>query len=324
MKRMMVEERNLRWPVCPGAILIRIVLSALAATLGIAAAQPTHGAETLRWKFKPGETLRYTMVQETTQGMKAMGQEFKTSLNQTVDLHWSVKNVASDGVAELSQTIDRVRTKVEGPGNSFEFDSQAGKDPEGQIASLLTPMLKALVGAEFTFKMNGRGELSEIKVPQKLLDSLRKAGPAANASGMFSEEGMKNLISQSSLTLAEGPLEKGKSWTQQAKVPVPMLGTMVMDKTYTFDGPSPKDPGLLQILLDTKVTLEPAADSNIAVKITSQKGTGEFAFDPQAGRVVSSRVNDKLQMSLSVMGQEIEQSTDTVTSMTLAKDGSSK
>jgi len=324
MKRMMVEERNLRWPVCPGAILIRIVLSALAATLGAAAAQPTHGAETMRWKFKPGETLRYTMVQETTQGMKAMGQEFKTSLNQTVDLHWSVKNVASDGVAELSQTIDRVRTKVEGPGNSFEFDSQAGKDPEGQIASLLTPMLKALVGAEFTFKMNGRGELSEIKVPQKLLDSLRKAGPAANASGMFSEEGMKNLISQSSLTLAEGPLEKGKSWTQQAKVPVPMLGTMVMDKTYTFDGPSPKDPGLLQVLLDTKVTLEPAADSNIAVKITSQKGTGEFAFDPQAGRVVSSRVNDKLQMSLSVMGQEIEQSTDTVTSMTLAKDGSSK
>jgi len=324
MKRMMVEVLNLRWPVCPGAILIRIVLSALAATLGAAAAQPTHGAETLRWKFKPGETLRYTMVQETTQGMKAMGQEFKTSLNQTVDLHWSVKNVASDGVAELSQTIDRVRTRVEGPGNSFEFDSQAGKDPEGQIASLLTPMLKALVGAEFTFKMNGRGELSEIKVPQKLLDSLRKAGPAANASGMFSEEGMKNLISQSSLTLAEGPLEKGKSWTQQAKVPVPMLGTMVMDKTYTFDGPSPKDPGLLQILLDTKVTLEPAADSNIAVKITSQKATGEFEFDPQAGRVVSSRVNDKLQMSLSVMGQEIEQSTDTVTSMTLAKDGSSK
>src|SRR5271166_834574 len=130
MKQMMVEERNLRWPVCPGAILIRIVLSALAATLGVAAAQPTHGAETMRWKFTPGETLRYTMVQETTQGMKAMGQEFKTSLNQTVDLHWSVKNVASDGVAELSQTIDRVRTKVEGPGNSFEFDSQGGSGGE--------------------------------------------------------------------------------------------------------------------------------------------------------------------------------------------------
>jgi hypothetical protein len=324
MKRMMAEELCLRWPVCASATRIRIVLSALAAALGVAAAQPAHGADALRWKFKPGETLRYTMVQETSQGMKTMGQEFKTSLKQTVDLHWSVKNVASDGVAELSQTIDRVRTKVEGPGNSFDYDSQGGKEPEGQIASLLTPLLKALVGAEFTFKMSGRGELSDIKVPQKLLDSLRQAGPAATAGGMFSEEGMKNLISQSSLTLPEAALEKGKSWTQQAKVPVPMLGNMVMDKTYTFDGPSPKDSGLFQILLTTKVTLEPAADSKIAVKITSQQGTGDFAFDPQAGRVVSSRVNDKLQMSLSVMGQDLEQSTDTVTTMTLAKDGASK
>jgi Family of unknown function (DUF6263) len=323
MKLMMVEGVHLRRPDCPLALLIRIALSVLAASFCTAAVRPTQGAEPLRWKFQPGETLRYTMVQETTQGMKAMGQDFKTSLNQTVDLHWSVKNV-SDGVAELSQTIDRVRTKVDGPGNSFEFDSQSGKDPEGQIASLLTPMLKALVNAEFTFKMNGRGELSEIKVPQKLLESLRQAGPAANAGGMFSEEGMKNLISQSSLILAEGPLEKGKSWSQQAKVPVPMLGSMVMNKTYTYDGASPKEAGLDVIVLDTQVTLEPAADSNIAVKITSQKGTGEFTFDPRAGRVVSSRVNDKLQMSLSVMGQELEQSTDTLTTMTLAKDRASK
>ena len=323
MKRMMVEGLSPWRPACPRALFIRVALSALAATLCVAACRAAQGAETLRWKFKPGETLRYTMVQETTQGMKAMGQDFKTSLNQTVDLHWSVKNVGGDGLAELSQTIDRVRTKVEGPGNTFEFDSQAGKEPQGQIASLLTPMLKALVGAEFTFKMNGRGELSEIKVPQKLLDSLRQSGPAANTGGMFSEEGMKNLISQSSLTLAEEPLEKGKSWTQQAKVPVPMLGTMLLNKTYTFDGPS-KEAGVDLILLDTKVTLEPAADSNIAVKITAQKGTGEFTFDPQAGRVISSQVNDHLKMSLSVMGQELEQSTDTVTSMTLAKDGSPK
>ena len=72
------------------------------------------------------------------------------------------------------------------------------------------------------------------------------------------------------------------------------------------------------------MTLEPAADSNIAVKITSQKGTGEFLFDSQAGRVVSSRVNDKLQMSLSVMGQELQQTTDTVTTMTLGKDTGSR
>jgi hypothetical protein len=302
----------------------RFLLAALTAIVWAASGQPAAGAEALSWKFKAGETLRYTMVQETTQGMKAMGQEFKTNMNQTVNLHWTVKNVASDGSAELSQTIDRVRTKVDAPGNSFEFDSESGKVPEGQIASLMTPMLKSLVGAEFTFKMNGRGELSDVKVPQKLLDSLRQAGPQAAAGGMFSEEGLKNLISQSSIALPGESVDKGKTWKQASRLPLPMIGTMVMDKIYTFEGPDEKAPGLLRISLNTKVALEPAADSNIAVKISSQKGEGAISFDPQAGRIVSSRVNDKLQMMLSVMGQELQQTTETLTSMTLGAGGDSK
>jgi hypothetical protein len=301
-----------------GASAIRRgLLRATLAVLVCAAARPSFGADSLRWKFTPGETVKYTMVQETSQGMKAMGQEFKTELNQTVDLHWSVKTVSSEGVAELTQVIDRVRTKVEGPGTAFEFDSQAEKAPEGPIASVLTPLLKALVGAEFSFKMNARGELSDVKVPQKLIESLKNAGPAAGG-GMFSEEGLKNLISQSSLSLPAEPLEPGKSWDQKSKLPMPMIGTMIMDKTYTFKGPSGGD-GLYQILLDTKVNLEPAADSNVAVKITAQEGKGEFSFDPGAGRVVKSRIDDRMEMSLSIQGQNLEQVTKTKTTMELKK-----
>ena len=109
----------------------------------------------------------------------------------------------------MTQTIDRVRTKIEGPGQVFEFDSSAEKAAEGPIATLLTPLAQGPGGAEFSFKMDGRGQLSDIKVPQKLLDSLSQAGPAAAAGGMFSEEGMKNLISQSSLSLPEGARREG-------------------------------------------------------------------------------------------------------------------
>jgi hypothetical protein len=213
--------------------------------------------------------------------------------------------------------------KVQGPGQGFEYDSAATKPVEGQMATLLTPLLKALVGAEFSCKLSGRGELSDIRVPQKLVESLRNAGPAAG--GMFSEDAMKNLIGQSCLPLPADSVDKGKNWTQQSKVPVPMLGTMIMDKTYTFQGAQANAaPGVVQIGVDTKVALEPAADSNVAVKIKSQEGKGEFSFDTQVGRVVTSKVNDKLQMSLSIMGQDLEQTTETVTTMNLSKDGSSK
>ena len=165
------------------------------------------------------------------------------------------------------------------PAEAFEYDSQAARPPKGPSPTLLGPLLKTLVGAEFTLKMNARGELSDIKVPPKLVESLRQASPAATAGGMFSEEGLKNLIGQSSLALPEGPHEKGKTWENSSRIPVPMLGTMVMEKNYTFEGPDPKDAALVKIGLDTKVNLEPAADSNVAVKITSHEGKGEFAFD---------------------------------------------
>ena len=299
-------------------------LAALFALLLGAYPGPVLKADNLRWKFRPGEVVRYTMVQETSLEERLEGQEAKTSLSQTVDLHWSVKSVLPDGVADMTQTIDRVRTKIQGPGQTFEFDSDSGKPPEGPAAQVLGPMLKSLVGAEFSFRMNGRGELSEIKVPQKLLESLRQAGPAAAASSMFSEEGMKNLISQSNLTLPDSSLEPGKSWTQQSKVPFPMIGTMVLDKTYTYKGPDPKDPALRQITLETKIMLEPAADSNVAVKIKSQEGKGDFSFDVEAGRIVASRVNDKVQMSLSSMGRELERTTNTLSTMTLARGGAPK
>jgi hypothetical protein len=288
--------------------------AALATSLG---SQLADGAETLRWKFKPGETLRFTMAMSSTQTMNAMGQEFKTTLSQTVDFHWDVKSV-SDETAELTQTIDRVRTRIEAPGAGvFEFDSNAEKAAEGPFAELLSPLLKALVGAEFSFKMNSRGELSEIKVSPKLLDSLRQAGPMANAGGLFSEEGLKNVISQSSLTLPAEPMEKGKTWSSQSKVPVPMIGTMVLDKTYTYEGSDSAQPGRTRIRLTTRVGFEPSPDSEIKMAIKSSEGRGDFEFDAEGGRILGSRVQDRIRLQLTIQDQVVDQFTETETNLTL-------
>ena len=122
------------------------------------------------------------------------------------------------------------------------------------------------------------------------------AGRRPPAGGMFSEEGMKNLISQSSLSLPEGPVEPGN------EVGAAVEGARAHDRD---DGHGqdlhlrgPRREGCRpasKIGLDTKVTLEPAADSNVAVKIASQQGKGEFSFDNKAGRVVTSRVDDQMQ-----------------------------
>lgn len=281
-------------------------------------------AEELRWRFQTGESLRYTMVQDIVQTTKGQGRDLKLTMNQTVDLHWTVKSVSSEGVADLTWTIDRVRAKVSVPGRELDFDSASGKDPEGPLAAQLVPLLKAIVGAEFTLKMNARGEYSDVTVPQNVVDSLRRGGPGEQAGAADPGEGLKNLINQVNLVLPAKPLEKGDAWTSKSRFPMPMLGTVVWDKRFTFDGPEPKDPGLRKISLDTKISLEPAADSTVAVKITSSQRVGEYAFDPQAGRIVSSRVKETLEMSFSAQGFNTVQTTQTETTMTLGKDGGPK
>ena len=116
-------------------------------------------AATLRWKFKPGETLRYSMDQKTVTTAKFPGgQELKNMLMQTLELSWAVKEVRDDGTAELVQTIERVVDKADGPIGKFEYDSKSGQEPQGPIAASRVPLFKAMVGAPITFKINAQGE----------------------------------------------------------------------------------------------------------------------------------------------------------------------
>jgi hypothetical protein len=289
------------------------VTAALAAAF-LATAAGRADAVTLRWKFKPGESLHYQMDQKTVTQIKANGQEIKTTLSQTIDSTWTVESVGSDGTADMAQTLDRVRTKIESAFGALEYDSAAGKDPEGPIAAGVVPLLKALVGAKFRYKMNPQGELSDVKVPEGLVQKLKEAGPAAANVSMFSEEGLKNLINQSSLSLPKEDLTKGKTWVRESKIPAAPIGTMILEKTYRYEGPTE---GGEKIGLTVKMGLEPTPGNNIDVKVGDQKGEGSFIFDNNAGRVASSTVTEKMEMIIKVMNQEVNQSTDSTSSMKL-------
>jgi Family of unknown function (DUF6263) len=300
-------------------------LTALACTIVVG--DSAWGATTLRWRLKPGEVVHYTMTQKTTNAFKPKeGAEASASMSQAVDLHWTVKSVSPEGGAEMIQTIDRVRVRMEAAGqaSAFEFDSDAKQAPQdGLIADQLVPLLKALVGAEFTFKMNVRGEMSDVKIPEKLMEMVRQANPGGGNSA-FTDEGLKNLVVQLGLAFPEAALDQGKTWTQQSKIPLAMLGSLIMDKTYALQGPDEADAARVKIDLNTKVTIQPAPEAGISMKIVKEDGKGAVLFDLERGRIVSSRVEDLLVMSLSTMGQEIEQTTKTVTEMKLSSATSPK
>jgi len=269
--------------------------------------------------------LRYAMEQKTVTTLKVPGQQLQTTLTQTIDLSWAVKDVAADGTADVSWTIDRMRTRIESALGAFAYDSKDAKVPEGPIASALVPTLKAIVGAPFPFKVNPQGELSDVKVPEKVAQALRDAGPAMSGSNStFSEEGLKNMIIQSSLAVPGGDIAVGKSWSKQTKIPSPPIGTMTLDKTFTYLGPDPNSPNIEKIGLATKIGVEPQPDTKIKFDIDAQEAKGDFSFDNAAGRIVSADVVEKMETTATVMDQKIQQIVDTKTTMKLIPDAPSE
>ena len=296
------------------------VASAVAFTLGAATAPARAAAPVLRWKFTEGDAFHYQMDQKTVTQVKGPNQDIKTTVTQTIDTTWSVLSVDKDsGTASMTQTIDRVRTKIEFPFGAFEYDSKSEKPPEGPLAAGIVPTLKALVGSRFQYKMSPQGELSDVRVPEGLIKALKEAGPASSNVGMFSEDGLKNMINESSLVLPKDA-EKDKPWTRQTKIPSPPIGTMLLDKTYTYTGPDKEGD---KITLDVKVSLEPDPKSNFDIKLGNQEGKGTFYFDSKSGRVASSTVTEKIDMVIKVMNAEVNQSTDMSTTMKLLDPKSS-
>ncbi|WP_435009766.1 DUF6263 family protein [Tundrisphaera lichenicola] len=275
-------------------------------------------ATKLRWKFKPGEVLRYTMVQTqsmTTKVKRPTPQEFKQGFTLTLDQTWKVKSVDDSGVATLTQTIDRIRTTAELPQGKVAFDSKEKKD----IGSLAGPLFKMLVGAEFTFKMDGRGAISDIQLPEPMLATLRSKDEPAGAQGQFSEAGLKNMISQIGLFLPEGPVEPGATWDRKLTIPAGPEGqTRGIEQNYAYRGPEVGKPGKTAGI-ELKIKFDPMKpDPEVPVTIKSQESSGRFEFDNEAGRIATSRITEKVELAGSIEGQEISQAGETTTALTLS------
>jgi hypothetical protein len=319
MPSIVISRRGARSVRFGESVSIRATVLVLTAWLLAGWVAGSVDAQVLQWKFKPGEVLRYSMEQKISMTARGMDRETKQTRSQIVEMSWKVNNVTGDGQAELVQRIDRVRLRVEAPPlMPFEFDSNAPKAEAQAPFEAEARMLRAMAAAEFTFRMKPSGAIEDIRFPEQTLKALREATPGGAPEGEVSEKLLKDTLTQSSPpAFPEGPLEPGKTWSDKpARVPSP-LGTMVLNKTYTFQGPDPKNPRLMLIVVDTKVALEPAPGAPITAELRKQEGKGTMTFDAEAGHVVSTRGTQKTEMTITVMDQRIEQTIETTTTMTL-------
>ena len=146
--------------------------------LVIFAAGSARAEKLLRLKFQPGEVRNDQLVQEMSQSLRPAGDAppMLITTTQTMDLTLKVESVDEQGTATLTQTIERIRMKMQSAqGVLMEFDSAAGKEPEG-MAKMLSPMLDAMIKKPIHMQLTTRGEVRDMKLPQGMLEGMNKVG----------------------------------------------------------------------------------------------------------------------------------------------------
>lgn len=283
------------------------------AILGLAGPLLNARAETkLRWKFQPGETRHYAMVQKTASTAQVQGQKIETQQDVNIDMTWAIKEVASDGSATLVQTMDRIRFAMDSPLGQLAYDTQEDKPLEGAFAAM-GPIFKAMVNEPVELQMTDRGEIKDVKVPPKMIEAIQGAGPAAMAAGqMFSEDGIKKMMGQSMMAFEEKAVTAGDKWEQKMEVAAGAIGTMVTTRTFTYSGP---EDGSEAIDVNLLLELKPAENQQVELTLKEQDSKGKILFDNTAGYLKSSEMSQKFRMSISVMGQTFDQDVTTEVSM---------
>lgn len=266
--------------------------------------------EPVRWKFKQGEKLNYNMVQDMTMTMSgATVGQMSTSMQQKMDMTWDVQGVNDQGEAVIRQKFARVQMKMTGPaGQGFEYDSNSEAAPTG-LAAMIAPMYQAMTKGDFEITMTARGEVKDVKIPEEVLAALKNSPGAAMMGDLATPEGFQKMLMQGALVLPENAPAKGEQWSTKLEMNNPQAGKQIVETTYTFDGTKEVDGTTFAIFKpNLKMTFE--GNEMMQMKVKEQSSEGEILFDMTAGRLSSSTLKQKVDMDVTVAGQQLQQKLD--------------
>ena len=300
----------------------------MAATLmALTSSSTAQAQKMLRWKFKEGEKIQYALRDTSETFIDAGGMEIGTDRTRTLDTTWTVKSIADDGTATLTQKIDRIQFQIDNDFiGEFKYDSKnpSDEDKGSQVWSMVGPMFEAMLAGESEMKISPVGEVSEIKVAEeltKVFEEMEERGPNQFAFLLgisMSEDGIKNALRQSVALLPGVPVADDTEWTQEHEVSQGPLGTLKMSFKYSYGGETEHEgTSYEKIDLDVQISFEIPEDSDAEVELSEQDISGAIYFDGEAGRIAYSNLKQSSVVEAFIMGNDIIQETEATNEMML-------
>jgi hypothetical protein len=222
-----------------------------------------------------------------------------------MDVTWAIRAVDAEGTASLSQTIDRVRIKMEMPqGVNIDYDTASDKEPEG-LGKTVAAVFRVMVNKTMTARMNSQGKIVDLKLSPEMLAEMDKSPLLKPMEKMLSAEGMEGLTGMGALP--KEAVLPGKTWTRDTELDNPAVGKQKIKSVYTYIGPKTVDAKSVEEV-DAAVTMDFVGAANHAAKMSvkEQDIKGTVYFDNAAGRVTQAKTAMKMKYSVDAAGQTIE------------------
>ncbi len=263
---------------------------------------PAGAAEPLKWKWSEGEETRYLMTQSMTMSMDAGGAgAIESTTHQQMLLRWRVGEVRDEGDALITQSVDRIVMKTNGPmGQGFTYDS-ASEDPPVGMGAMVAPMLDTLVESDMQLTMAPTGELTEVQLSEELAEAFKRV-PGGSTSADMLEQMVKKMAFQ----FPDAPLTEGKSWTKMATIRAPQMGKLEVETTYTYLGEKVIEGQTLETF-SVSETLRPVGRGQLEMEMTiaTRESTGQILFNRETGRLVRSRITQVMDVVVTIDEKEV-------------------
>jgi len=232
---------------------------------------------TLRYKFRPGETIRWevehrSMVRATVSRNTQTTETLSASVNV-----WRVGDVQPDGTATFEHRVEWIdmRQKLTGRGE-VHYDSRTGtKAPVG-----FEDAAKAVGVPLSVVKMDVRGKVLHRKDCTK-----KPQAAAATPESVPSNEGWITI------PLPNEPVAVGHTWSlpQDIDVPLPSGAIKKIKAVQQFVLEGVKT-GVATIRVSTDI-LTPITDPAVESQLVQREAAGRVRFDIDAGRILGQQMD---------------------------------
>lgn len=298
--------------ILTAASFIAIVL--LSGCNGTSSSGKTADGYILKFNLSKGTRFNYTINMDMNMNETVMGKPLAVKNNMIVGYDFDVTGDSS-GWKTVGATISRIAMNMNANGMSVNYDSDV---PDTASANnpmaILGKVLGAMKGGEFSFTINEKGEVGEVRGMNEMIQNMIAKANIPNSDMVmqsvgksFDADNFKQNIQQSFDIYPDKPVKIGDSWTKTLNLNSGGI-SMLSNNTFTLQSVNGDD-AILKV--DSKISSGADSAATMGVKVsTTGNIDGTTTVDLPTGLSKEGNMNMKMNMQINSQGMNIPMDMD--------------